>query len=238
MQWRELFLKQIHKETFYEERRKVHCYNKSVGSKNLVWLIFSYICYNAGGSTKHSRRSKVKRRDEDLNSQTSGFLATVSSVFVVNSASQQESVASFVGNQIKAKEDHLMRLYMLFRYFLQLFARLQTLDINGMSPNPITWRWKFFLLAEKKEIFCSRMWACIFRLKWCTVGIHNAMARTGLETNSSGDACCLWYRISLSADENMKTNRWNKCISEKWKTYAFFVFQSHCCEKALSKRLR
>ena len=26
MQWRELFLKQIHKETFHEERKKVHCY--------------------------------------------------------------------------------------------------------------------------------------------------------------------------------------------------------------------
>ena len=33
-------------------------------------------------------------------------------MFVVNSASQQEGVASFVGNQIKAKEGHLMRLYM------------------------------------------------------------------------------------------------------------------------------
>lgn len=91
---------------------------------------------------------------------------------------------------------------------------------------------------KEQEIFRSRRWACIFRPKWCTVGIHNAMARTGLETNSSGDACCLWYRISLSADENMKTNSGNKCISEKWKTYALFVFQSHCCEKELSKSLR
>ena len=91
---------------------------------------------------------------------------------------------------------------------------------------------------KEQDIFCSRMWACIFRLKWCTVGIHNAMARTGLETNSSGDACCLWYRISLSADENMKTNSGIKYISENWKTYAFFVFQSHCCEKELSKSLR
>ena len=91
---------------------------------------------------------------------------------------------------------------------------------------------------KNQKIFRSRRWACIFRLKWCTVGIHNAMARTGLETNSSGDACCLWYRISLSADENMKTNSGNKCISEKWKTYAFFVFQSHICEKELSKSLR
>ena len=133
----------------------------------------------------------------------------------------------------------LLKLLIVWKSFLELFARLQTIDINGMSPNPITWRWKFFLLAEKKEqIFCSRMWACIFRVKWCTVGIHNAMARIVLETNSSGDVFCLWFRISLSADENMKTNSGNKCISEKWKTYAFFVFQSHCCEKELSKSLR
>ena len=31
------------------------------------------------------------------------------------------------------------------------------------------------------------MWACIFRVKWYTVGIHNAMAQSGLEKNSSGD---------------------------------------------------
>ena len=51
----------------------------------------------------------------------------------------------------------------------------------------------FFLLAEKKEqeIFCSRMWACIFGVKWYTVGIHNAIARSGLEKNSSEDVS-LW----------------------------------------------
>ena len=79
--------------------------------------------------------------------------------------------------------------------FLELFARLQTRDINDMSPNPFTWRWKFFLLAEKKkkkkkkkeqDIFCSRMWAWIFRVKRSTVGMHNAMAQISLETNLSG----------------------------------------------------
>ena len=35
--------------------------------------------------------------------------------------------------------------------------------------------------------FCSRMWTCIFCVTWCTVGMHNAMARIGLETNSLGD---------------------------------------------------
>ena len=38
-----------------------------------------------------------------------------------------------------------------------------------------------------QDIFRSRIWACIFRIKWCTVGTHNAMARIGLETNSSGE---------------------------------------------------
>lgn len=45
-------------------------------------------------------------------------------------------------------------------------------------------------LGQKKreqEFIRSRMWTCIFRVKWCTGGMHNAMARTFLETNSSGD---------------------------------------------------
>ena len=40
---------------------------------------------------------------------------------------------------------------------------------------------------KEQEIFRSRSWACIFRVKWYTVGMHNAMTRTGLETNSSWD---------------------------------------------------
>ena len=50
------------------------------------------------------------------------------------------------------------------------------------------------LLAEKKkqnkkkqDVFCSRMWAWIFHVKRCTVGMHNAMAQIGLETNSLAD---------------------------------------------------
>ena len=48
----------------------------------------------------------------------------------------------------------------------------------------------FFFLQKKKkkqEIIRSRMWTCIFGVKWCTVGMRNAMARTVLKTNSSGD---------------------------------------------------
>ena len=40
---------------------------------------------------------------------------------------------------------------------------------------------------RKQDIFCSRMWAWIFRVKRCTVGMLKAMAHIGLETNSSGD---------------------------------------------------
>ena len=36
----------------------------------------------------------------------------------------------------------------------------------------------------------------------------------------------------------METISGVKYISENWKKYAFFVFQSHCCEKKLSKSLR
>ena len=47
-------------------REKPHCYNESAGSNNMFWSIyFFYICYHAGGSIKHFRRPKVKRRDEE-----------------------------------------------------------------------------------------------------------------------------------------------------------------------------
>ena len=44
-------------------------------------------------------------------------------------------------------------------------------------------------LKKKKayDIFCARMWAWIFCVKRCTVGMRNGMAQIGLETNSSGD---------------------------------------------------
>ena len=40
---------------------------------------------------------------------------------------------------------------------------------------------------KKQDVFCSRMWAWIFHVKRCTVGMHNAMAQIGLETNSLAD---------------------------------------------------
>ena len=44
-------------------------------------------------------------------------------------------------------------------------------------------------LKKKKayDIFCARMWAWIFCVKRCTVGMRNGMAQIGFETNSSGD---------------------------------------------------
>ena len=72
---------------------------------------------------------------------------------------------------------------------LKLFGRLRTRDISGMSPYPLSYPWQLFFLTGKneQEIIRSRMWACIFRVKWCTVGMYNAMAQTFFETNSSGD---------------------------------------------------
>ena len=69
------------------------------------------------------------------------------------------------------------------------FARLQTRDINGMSPNPFTWRWQFFLLVEKKKkrYLLSAYVGMDFSCKRYTVGMRNGMVQIGLETNSSGD---------------------------------------------------
>ena len=47
-------------------RKKLLCYHESVGWNNMFWSNYLiYICYHAGGSTKHFRRSKMKRRDEE-----------------------------------------------------------------------------------------------------------------------------------------------------------------------------
>ena len=37
---------------------------------------------------------------------------------------------------------------------------------------------------KKQDIFCSCMWVWNFRVKRYIIGIHNAMAQIGLETNS------------------------------------------------------
>ena len=42
MQWRELALKQIHQEMLHEERKKLPCYNKSMGSNIMLWS--NYFC--------------------------------------------------------------------------------------------------------------------------------------------------------------------------------------------------
>ena len=71
--------------------------------------------------------------------------------------------------------------------FLELFTRLQTRDISDMSPNPFMWRWQFLLLAEKKNtryLLSAYVGGFFFRVKRCTVGMCNALAQIGLETNN------------------------------------------------------
>ena len=71
MQWHQLALKQIHQKRIIREGissiatyQLFHC--PSVGSNNMLSSnYFFYICYHAGGSTKHLPRPKVKRRDEE-----------------------------------------------------------------------------------------------------------------------------------------------------------------------------
>ena len=108
------------------------------------------------------------------------------------------------------------------KYLFKLSARLQTRDVNGRSPKPFTGRWPFFSLAEKQkqEIFRSRMWACIFRVKWCIVGMHNAITRSGLETNSSGDVS--WGKEKASL---LQLICWLKKICSNNFFYIFVVMQ-------------
>ena len=42
MQWHELALKQINQEMLHEERKKLPCYNESVGSNIMLWS--NYFC--------------------------------------------------------------------------------------------------------------------------------------------------------------------------------------------------
>ena len=73
--------------------------------------------------------------------------------------------------------------------FFKLLARLQTRDRMVGHQVRLRGDHNFSSRQKKKEqeIFHSRMWACIFRVKWYTLGMHNALTRSGLETNSSWD---------------------------------------------------
>ena len=76
------------------------------------------------------------------------------------------------------------------KYLFELLARLQTRDVNGRSPNPFT---TIFLPGRKKkeqEIFRSRRWACIFHVKWCTVGCIIQWHEVASKPNSLGDVSC------------------------------------------------
>ena len=39
----------------------------------------------------------------------------------------------------------------------------------------------FFGKKKEQEIIRSRIWTCIFRIKWYTVGKHNAMERSAFK---------------------------------------------------------
>ena len=45
----------------------------------------------------------------------------------------------------------------------------------------------YWLKKKAEDIFCPHMWAWIFRVKRCTVGMRNGMAQIGLKTKSLGD---------------------------------------------------
>ena len=73
------------------------------------------------------------------------------------------------------------------KYFLRAFRSIANWRYKWFVTKSVFLAMAIFLTGWKKrkqDIFCSRMWMCIFRAKWCTVGMHNAVAPIGLETNS------------------------------------------------------
>ena len=195
-------------------RKKLHCYNESVGSNNMFWSnYFFYICFHAGGFTKHFRWPEVKLRDEEsspsdaltskkqktrltgkartylwacplppppppqphlpfpcffkIKVRGSSKLAWIDAVRTTRYSLILMlccDVFTFAVKQVVPSDEDLEWLYLsclLYeKSFLELFARLQTRDISDMLPNPFTWRWQFFLLAEKNKHKISSVRVC------------------------------------------------------------------------------
>ena len=91
----------------------------------------------------------------------------------------------------------------------------------------------YWLEKKAQDIFCSRMWAWVFRVKRCTVVMRNGMAQIGLETNSSGKFdkkrkkfhC---YNESVGSNNMVLSNDFltfvimqvvllNICVRQRWK---------------------
>ena len=141
-------------------------------------IVFFHVCYHVGGSTKHLRRLKVKRRDEESSpsdaltpkkrkTRLAGKMRTYLWACPLTATSQPHlPFPCFC--KIKMRGSQVA--YCMRKSFLELFARLQSRDINDMSLNPFTWRWQFYWLKKKaQDMFCSRMRAWIFCVKRCTI---------------------------------------------------------------------
>ena len=69
-----------------------------------------------------------------------------------------------------------------------------------------------FVISWKKKnkklsvLLCGRGFFCV---KLCTVGWHNAMARIGLETNSSGDVLLEKKKSSIATINLWAQNIWS-----------------------------
>ena len=155
---------------------------------------FFHVCYHAGGSTKHLRRLKMKRRDEESSPSDASppkkrktrLAGKMRTYLWARPLTSQPHLPFPCFCKIKMRGSQVA--YCMKKSFLELFARLQSRDINDMSLNPFTWRWQFYWLKKKtQDMFCSRMRAWIFCVKRCTIWMHNVMAQIGLERNSSGD---------------------------------------------------
>ena len=122
-------------------------------------MIFN-ICYHAGGSTKHLRPPKVERRNEESSpsdaltpkkrkTRLAGKMRTYLYPYLypylyLYLYLYLYPTPSSLKQGVPSDEDlgWLYPICLLYEkeFLLELFARLQSRDINDMSPNPFTWR--------------------------------------------------------------------------------------------------
>ena len=128
--------------------------------------------------------------------------------------------------------------YCMQNISLQLFTRLQSRDMNGMSPNPLTWRWQVFFLAKKKKtrnllfayvkvhisykmMHCRNAWRIGTNRPWNKFFGRRFNRKEKIATMSLL-AQKIWSN-DLFSFVIMQVVLWNICVGQRWNA----VMKSH-----------